>query len=1115
MVGRQFVILPTINETPGRSICPGLLLFIFFFLISCQKQSKPGEKELNIFRKVPKDYSGIDFMNVLRETEQNNILKFPYFYNGGGVAIGDLNNDGLPDIYFTGNMSGDRLYMNKGDLKFEDVTKKSGILKANLWTTGVSLVDINSDGWLDIYVCRSGLGTYRNNLLYINQKNGRFVQQAKDYGLADNGYSVQSYFFDYDLDGDLDMYLVNHSVKFFSSQEELFKLKGKPTENEADKLYQNTGNETFKEVGHAAGIRHFAFGLSASVADFNDDGYPDIYVANDFFEPDYLYYNNRDGTFSDVLSETMGHISFSSMGSDAADFNNDGFTDIMVCDMQASDNFRKKVNMASMDVQRFERMIKEGYHYQYMRNTLQLNSGMGRFSEIAELSEVAETDWSWGPLFLDMNNDGWKDLFVSNGIRRDIQYKDIYLDIRKKGLKESELSAVDVIKRFPVYRNKNYSFQNNRDMTFDDQTGIWGIDFEGFTTGAAYGDLDRDGDLDVVLNNLDDEASVYENTSIQHDRKKSNYLQIVLKGNEENPMATGATVRVRSDGIVQHQYLQPTRGFQSCSESIIHFGLDSLSKVDEMLVRWADGSYTTKHNFKANTRIEIYQDEKTFGKNEEISAAALFTNQTDKLRLDYVHREEVYDDYEREILLPHKYSQLGPAIAVDDVNADDLDDFYIGGAKGQPGQLYLQLRNGNFKPFSVATWTEDKGYEDTGALFFDADNDGDLDLYIASGSNEWLAGSEMYRDRFYENTGESGFIKRTQAIPDMRISSQVVKAGDFDKDGDLDLFVGGRLKPGHYPVAPTSRILSNQGGKFLDKTEEVAPEIHQIGMVTDALWVDFDSDQDLDLMLAGEWMPLTLFENKDGMLSLSSFDALENTNGWWYSLACADMDLDGDLDFIAGNLGKNYKYKASDEEPFEVYSNDFDDNGTLDIVLGYHEEDKVFPLRGKQCSSQQMPFIKDKFSSYAAFASSDITQVYGQEKLNRSYHLKAYTFASVYIENLGGGQFHLEELPLAAQLSSVNGIVIEDFNTDGFLDILLAGNMYHSEAETARNDAGIGLLLKGDGKNNFEPVSAYSSGFLAPWDVKGLRKLKRSNSSLMILVANNNDRLQFFGTNIP
>ena len=1085
-----------------------LILFLFF---SCKDRQQVDVPE-TVFTLVSNEHTGVKFSNDLRETEEQNILRNPYYYNGGGVAIGDINNDGLPDIYFTGNMTGDELYLNKGNLQFQNITRTAGIISANLWTTGVTFTDINNDGWLDIYVCRSGLRNFRNNLLYINKGNGKFIESAKQYGLNDDGYSVQASFFDFDTDGDLDLYLVNHSVKFFASQEQLFALKHNPDPSEADKLYRNNNNGTFTDISKEAGIDHFAFGLSASIGDLNQDGLPDIYVTSDFFEPDYLYINQGDGTFTNKLHESFGHISFSSMGSDINDINNDGFPDIMVCDMQPADNYRKKANMASMDPARFERIVNEGYHYQYMQNTLQLNSGDGRFSEIAELSGVSETDWSWGPLLFDVDNDGFKDLFISNGIRRDIQYKDNLINMPQKST-ATQPKALDIIESFPVEKIKNYSFKNNDGITFKNQSDSWGIDHEGFTTGAAYADLDLDGDLDLVLNNIDDEASIYENTWSDNFRDKSNYLQLTLIGTDDNKLGVGTIVKVMTDSIVQYQRLQPTRGFQSSVEPIIHFGLSTSQVIEKVEIRWPNGTYTYLHNIPSNQRIEIKQENTTSKESETHLPTPLFTKITGAIGLNHYHQEEPFDDFEKEVLLPHKYSQLGPGLMVGDVNGDALDDFYIGGAKGFSGQLYIQDNTGAFTPNSKLTWESDKHFEDIGGHFFDSDADGDQDLYIASGSNEWQHGSIMYQDRLYINDGNGNFKRTLNALPVLNTSSSVVRSADYDNDGDLDLFVGGRQLSGQYPLPASSTILNNNDGIFSDFTPEIAMDLQDIGMVTDAQWTDFDDDGDLDLLLVGEWMPITFFENRDGIFYPYQASSTERTNGWWYSLAQADIDKDGDIDYVAGNLGKNYKYQASANEPFEVYADDFDNNGTLDIVFGYHQQGKVFPLRGKQCSSEQMPFIKDKFPSYSSFASSDLMQVYGQENIDNAYHSEAFTFASVFIENLGHGQFRLKELPLAAQFSSVNGIIIEDFDTDGFLDILLAGNMFHAEVETARNDAGTGLFLKGNGKNNFEPTPAYSSGFFAPWDVKNIQVLKRYNGSRLILVANNDDQLQFFGLN--
>ena len=974
------------------------------------------------------------------------------------------------------------------------------------------MADVNNDGWLDIYVCRSGHGSFRNNLLYINQQNGKFKEQAKLYGLNDAGFSVQAHFFDYDLDGDLDMYLVNHSPRFFSNQEVLFSLKDNPNPSEADKLYRNmgsgaTGQVKFEEISKEVGIQHFGFGLSASIGDYNQDGYPDIYVANDFFEPDCLYQNKGDGTFSNILKEAMGHTSFSSMGSDAADFNNDGRLDLMVCDMQAADNFRKKANMASMDTKRFARMVAEGYYYQYMQNTLQMNSGTGRFSEIAELAGLSETDWSWGPLFFDMDNDGWKDLFVGNGIRRDIQYKDILYDLGKKVIDPETTKAMDLIDKFPVAKLKNFTFRNEGNLRFSDQSDLWGIDLEGFSTGSAYADLDRDGDLDLVLNNVDDLASIYENVSRQRD--ETSFIQIRLEGSQDNVYGIGADVKITTGNSHQYQYVQSSRGFQSAVEPLIHIGLGEIDTLDEIEVRWPNGTLSILQDIAVNQLITIKQ-ENTISAKPAPELPKLFSEVRVDLGLDIQHEEIPYDDFYKEILLPHKYSQLGPCIATGDVNGDGLEDLFVGGSKNRVGQLWLQDPQGKFASTFLPVWEEDKLFEDTGATFFDADGDGDLDLYVCSGSNQWDVGSSYYQDRLYVNQGKGQFKRNSDAIPEMRVSTACVKPADFDQDGDIDLFVGGRIVPGQYPIAAPSFLWKNEDGKFTDATAEVFGSTLKAGLVTDAQWTDVDNDQDLDLMVVGEWMPITLYKNEGNRLIQDSLLTLPNSSGWWYSLAQADMDQDGDMDYVVGNLGLNYKYQASEAEPFPVYVHDFDESGSLDIVLGYFNEGQLFPLRGKQCSSEQMPDLSKKFPRYTQFASATLEEVYGKSALQAATHYSAQTFASTYVENLGNGQFEMHPLPVEAQFSSVNGILVEDINLDGQLDLILAGNMYGSEVETARNDAGLGLVLKGDGQGGFVPMPPSESGFLASGDVKALAKLRLADESTVILVGNNSDPLQAF-----
>lgn len=1113
MIGRIYsnnIIVGKRGNAKALSLC--LFLYIFF---SCQTPPDTAVDENNpLFSMVSPEQSGIQFSNDLKEDERQNFLTYPYYYNGGGIAVGDLNGDQLPDLYFTGNMVGDRLYLNKGDFTFEDVSRKAGILQQNLWTTGVSFVDVNNDGMLDIYVCRSGMRGFRNNLLYINQGNSKFVEKAREYGLNDNGYSVQSYFFDYDRDGDLDLYLVNHSAKFFANQEELFALKGNPEPDEADKLYRNDGTTTesgqihFTEVSQEAGIHHFGFGLSAAIADLTGDGLPDIYVANDFFEPDFVYVNQGDGTFSEQMKGLLGHTSFSSMGSDAADFNNDGLTDLFVCDMQAADNYRKKAHMASMDLERFSRMVKEGYHYQYMQNALQLNTGMQRFSEIAEYAGVEETDWSWGPLFFDMDNDGWKDLFVSNGIRRDIQYKDILSKVSEQLGADRQPNSMDLINNFPVEKLSNYTFRNEADFTFSNQSENWGITFKGFSTGAAYVDLDLDGDLDLVLNNLDDPASIYENTATK--KGSSHYLQIELRGSEDNYYGIGARVEIQAGLEKQYQSLQNSRGFQSSVAPLLHFGLGAQDKVEELKVKWPNGKITSLKNVKADQRILVRQDESQLTTISTPLPAALLEEKALALGANYEQQEIPYDDFEKEVLIPHTYSQLGPGIAVGDANGDGREDFFIGGARDFPGRIFTQSATGNFKETNQLALERDLKYEDMDAAFFDADGDGDQDLYVVSGSNEWEQGSPWYQDRLYLNDGKGNFIKNATALPTMHTSGSCVRPCDFDKDGDLDLFVGGRIVPGKYPLPARSYLLQNDAGSFSDVTATFSKELVSPGLVTDATWADYDQDGDSDLMIVGEWMPLTLFANVNSEFVLQESPDLANTAGWWYSLAAADIDRDGDMDYLAGNLGLNYKYKASLEEPFQVFAHDFDANGSLDIVLGYFNQGQLFPLRGKQCSAQQMPSLKEKFPQYAGFASATLEDVYGPENLSQALHHNAYTFASVYIENLGEGQFRLKNLPPQAQFSAVNGIVLTDINGDEALDVILAGNMYQSEAETARNDAGTGLILLGDNKGNFSPVDPQESGFFAPGDVKSLEKASRFDGTELILVGNNTDRLQIF-----
>ncbi|MCH7887178.1 MAG: VCBS repeat-containing protein [Candidatus Marinimicrobia bacterium] len=1089
------------------------------FLIGCDTEvgNKSSDNGTDVSKSklltlLSPEHTNIHFNNRLPEFSEINILSYRYFYNGGGVAIGDINNDNLPDIYFTGNLVPNKLYLNKGNLQFEDITEKAGLEGKRGWTTGVTMVDINADGFLDIYVCRSGpfKEDQRANEFFINNGDLTFTDRAAEYGLDDKGYSTQAVFFDYDIDGDLDMYLLNHAIesdKSFYVKE----IKSVRHPHAGDKLYRNDGGN-FIEVSKEAGIysNPIGFGLGVSIGDLNNDGLPDIYVANDFLEQDYLYFNNGDGTFTEKLKEKIKHTSLFSMGSDIADYNNDGWLDIVVLDMVAEDNYRKKTNMSGMNISQFQDAVDEGFHYQYMSNTLQMNNGNGIFSEVSQIAGISNTDWSWAPLFVDLDNDGYKDLFVTNGLKKDINNND-YLVQTKKHRKDLE-DNLSLIGLMPSQKIKNYIYQNNGDLTFTNKTSEWGLNQPSFSNGASFADLDNDGDLDLVVNNIDENAFVYRNNS--RNINKNHYLSVKLTGSKDNPDGIGARIEINSGNQMQVQEQYLTRGYQSSVGRRVHFGLGGNEKVEELIITWSDGRVQKFKNISADQTLNVRQSDATTILNEKgEDRAMLFTDHTKQSGVSYKHQENEYNDFELDSLLPHKMSNFGPGISVGDLNGDGLDDFFVGAAKGFAGKIYLQEHDGTFRESPSQVWKKDSRSEDVGAAFFDADNDGDLDLYVVSGGNEYERDAPELQDRLYLNDGSGRFRKTVGFLPKMLSSGSSVVPGDYDGDGDLDLFVGGRVVPGNYPSPPRSYILRNDEGKFTDVTEEIAADVMYAGLVTDAVWTDFNNDRQLDLILVGEWMPILMLENIDGKFSdVTNQAGLENSTGWWYSIASADFDDDGDTDYVVGNIGLNYKYKASVIEPFQVYYSDFDQNGTFDIVLGYYAGGELYPLRGRECSLGQMPFIESKFPSYKDFASATMIDVFGADDLNDALHYQAKTFATSYIENLGSGKFRLSALPNLAQLSSVNGILTGDINSDGNLDIVLAGNLYSTEVETPRNDASIGLYLKGDGEGHFNPVSFMESGFFADGDVKGLVMIDLGSAGDKgILVPKNDDYLQVIG----
>ena len=1087
-----------------------ILLFFQFLLGGCEL--KEGRK---LFTLLTPSQSGVKFSNDLTETDSANYFLYQGFYMGGGVAIGDVNNDGLQDIYLTGNMVRNKLYLNSGDLEFIDVTEQARVGGDNRWMTGVTMADVNQDGWLDIYVCAAGPWPWatRRNVLYINDgKPGdqpTFTESAEIYGIADPGNSKQAVFFDYDLDNDLDLYVANYPIVDIKTgimnYSELMQFVHPGVSNH---LYEYEDGK-FKDVTVEAGVMRFGLSLGVSVADFNSDGWPDFYVSNDFATPDYFFFNNGDGTFTNKLEEAANHTSFFGMGIDAADITNNGLLDILQVDMSPEDNFRSKANMASMNTDAFWAMVNNGMHYQYMINSLQINMGLNdngvpQFGEISQLANVSLTDWSWAPLIADFDNDGWKDLFVTNGTRRELNNKDFFIEMNKD--KQMASRYVDWINKMPETKVENYALKNFGGLKFENVAKNWGLNLKGWSNGAAYADLDNDGDLDLVINNIDDPAVVYENNAVR--KEKSNYLRLEMKGPPGNKFGLGVKVTLIQGQQKQFQELTLTRGFQSSVEPVLHFGLGDKRLVEKVIVQWPDNKQQVLEHVKANRRFIIDHKNASDKQHDVVdtSPQKVFKNITGKLGLSYRHTENSFDDFRYQVLMPHKLSQYGPALAVGDVNNDGLDDFFAGGASNQPGKIYIQDETGRFDSLVVDPLTEDKIHEDVDAVFFDANNDGFKDLYVVSGGNEAKAGDRFYQDRLYLNLGKGQFEKTGNALPDIFESGSVVRVADYDNDGDLDLFVGSRFLPRNYPEPGKSILLKNESTlgkvKFTDVTNEIARELSTIGMVTDAVFMDINNDRQTDLLLTGEWMPVTIFMNQNGYF-VDSTDSwgIGNQAGWWSSIVTGDFDNDGDVDLIAGNLGENYKYKATEEEPFRLYVNDYDKNDKMDLVLAYMQEGEEYPLRGKQCSSEQIPAISMKFKNYNSFAKATLADVYSTQSLKESTRYQAVNFSTSYFENKGNN-FLIHRLENMAQVSSVNAIYADDINGDGNLDIVLAGNLYGSEIETPRNDASYGLFMTGNGKGGFKGQMPYESGLMLNGEVRKIREIGLNGRKVLIVAVN-------------
>lgn len=1078
-----------------------------------------------LFTSLPASHTGVRFENRLTDTRDLNIFTYRNYYNGGGVAIGDLNGDGRPDLLLTSNLGGSKLYLNDGDFRFRDVTKKAGVEGKGFWATGVTFADVNGDGLLDIYICYAGnvAGERRANELYINNgasSNGvpTFTEKAAAYGINDEGYSTHASFFDYDRDGNLDLYLVNNSFRSVSS----FGLRNiRHVRNKlgGHKLYRNTGSR-FVDVSEKAGIfgSEIAFGLGVAVGDVNRDGWPDIYVSNDFFERDYLYINQKNGTFAEQLDKQMPYISYSSMGLDMADINNDGWPDVFVTDMLPEDEHRYKTTSSFEGWDTYQAKLKNGYHHQFSRNMLHLNNGNGTFSDIGQMAGVARTDWSWSALVADLDLDGHKDIHVTNGIAKDLTSQDYiaFLANNETMLSAVKGNRVDFLRLVEVMGSTvlpDYAFRNNGDLTFSNVSAAWGVDAPSFSNGAAYGDLNGDGTIDLVVNNINQEAFVYRNNA----RKlgKNRYIQVVLEGEGRNRFAVGAKVTLRNGEQIFFQELVPSRGFQSSVDYVLTFGIGELDAVESLTVVWPDGRVSVEENVAANQRLTVRQAGSVQGKpDESVPVQPLFTNVTDQIALEFVHRENAFVDFDRERLIPRMLSTEGPYMAVADVNGDGLTDAFIGGAKDQPGQLLIQQRDGRFLSSNAAIFEQDKVSEDLGALFLDATGDGSPDLYVVSGGNEFSENSPALQDRLYINDGRGNFRKAMGNLPPETNSGSRVAAADFDRDGDLDLFVGGRVIPWRYGIDPPSVLLRNDGrGRFTDVTEAVAPGLGRVGMVTDALWQDVDRDGRMDLIVVGDWMPITIFRNSGGgKLERLETPGLDKSHGWWNRIVAGDFTGDGHIDFVVGNLGLNTRFRANETEPATMHVKDFYPNGFVQQIVSHYNNGVSYPLVLRDDLIKSIPVLKKRYPSYDAYARQTVADIFSPDDLASAVLKKAHTFATSLARNNGDGSFTLVPLPLEAQIAPVYGILASDYDEDGKLDLLLAGNFDGVKPELGRMSAGYGLFLKGNGKGGFATVKTPASGFLVPGQARDIQRIRTKQSELFV-VTRSNDRPLVFRSN--
>lgn len=1086
---------------------------------------------------MPASYTGIDFENRLEFQQDFNIYTYRNFYNGGGVAVGDVNNDGLADIYFTANMLPNRLYLNRGNWKFEDVTEAAGVAGSHSWSTGVAMADVNGDGWLDIYVCNSGdvKGDGRQNELFINKGIAEgderaipvFEEKAAEYGLADHGLSTHAAFFDYDKDGDLDMYLLNNSFRAIGSFDFEVNERLQRDSVGGDKLFRNDGNK-FTDVSEAAGIYGsvVGFGLGVTIGDVDLDGWQDIYVSNDFFERDYLYINNHDGTFREVLPQQMASISAASMGADCADVNNDGWPDIFVTEMlpEAEDRIKTKTTFDNWN--RLQLSIKSDYHRQFTRNVLQRNNGDGTFSEIGRLTGVEATDWSWGALIQDFNNDGLKDIFVANGIYQDLTDQDFLQFIAADETKKAVISRQGVDFRklmefIPSEPVPNYIFENtghwnpsdtSLQRPFVNRAAQWGMATPSFSNGSAYGDLDNDGDLDLVVNNLNMPPFIYRNNA-ETLHPQRHWLSLSLQGSGLNSHAIGAKIFAWAGGTCHYLEHNPIRGFQSSMDYRTHIGLGPAERVDSLMVVWYSGKLTRLLNVAADQFLELTESDASAGgdtflalfKSRQSNSQPLFRQLASSSLTQWTHQENLFVDFDRDRLLYHMISTEGPKIAAGDVNGDGLTDVFIGNAKDSPAALFIQTANGGWRQSNQSIWQKDAPSEDLGSTFFDADADGDLDLYVASGGHEFSAGNFALKDRLYLNDGHGNFSDSKTVQPAGKLeSSSCVKAADFDSDGDMDLFVGVRVVPFYYGVPPSSYLLQNDGhGNFTDVTDQLAPSLRKVGMVTDACWLDADADNDPDLALAGEWMPVKLLINLNGKLTDHPYPHQPLTRGWWNCLESADVDNDGDMDLLAGGHGLNSRFRASPEKPISCYVNDFDKNGSVEQIICQYNGDQSYPLVLRHDLISQINQLKKKYLKYESYKGQTIEDIFSPEQLKNSIVHEAVRLQSSLLLNDGRGNFSLLNLPMEAQLSPVFAILPHDFDGDGNVDLLLGGNLLGVKPEMGQYDASFGAYFKGNGDGTFSWVPPQASGIKIWGEVRDFALIQSANKDLLIVAINN------------